>query len=150
MLTKVISGGQTGVDRLGLDAAKEAGIETGGMAPRNYRTERGSDLSLKDYGLTESISYGYTIRTRYNAIISDGTVLFGNLSSPGSLQTIQVCKKFNKPYLENPTCQQLVDWIQENRIYTLNVAGNRSSNLTVERMEDIYSTLRNAFLSLKK
>ena len=36
---KIISGGQTGVDRLALDVAKSLNIATGGTAPKGYLTE---------------------------------------------------------------------------------------------------------------
>ena len=57
---KVISGGQVGADRIGLEEAKKLGFETGGTAPHKYLTSKGSDLSLKDFGLTE-ISNAETI-----------------------------------------------------------------------------------------
>lgn len=34
MLKKIISGGQTGVDQIALDIAKQLGIETGGTAAK--------------------------------------------------------------------------------------------------------------------
>ena len=53
MITKVISGGQTGADRAGLFAARKFAIETGGYAPRGWLTESGTAPWLADYGLTE-------------------------------------------------------------------------------------------------
>jgi len=46
LLNKIISGGQTGVDKAALIAAKEARYSTGGTAPRDYHTTNGSDYSL--------------------------------------------------------------------------------------------------------
>lgn len=51
--TKIISGGQTGIDRLGLEVGKELGLETGGTTTPGYYTENGRDESLKDFGVTE-------------------------------------------------------------------------------------------------
>lgn len=49
--TKIISGGQTGIDRLGLEVGKELGLETGGTTTPGYYTENGRDESLKDFGV---------------------------------------------------------------------------------------------------
>ena len=65
-IKKVISGGQTGADRAGLEAAKKAGIETGGYCPKDYLTEKGPDKSLKGFGLIETETREYTERTELN------------------------------------------------------------------------------------
>ena len=44
MITKVVSGGQTGVDRAALDVAREQGIPSGGWCPKGRRAEDGSIL----------------------------------------------------------------------------------------------------------
>lgn len=67
------------------------------------------------------------IRTAKNVKYSDGTVLFGNTSSPGSRLTIRLCKQYGKPCLTNPTIEQLRRWLEEYQIRILNVAGNRVS-----------------------
>src|SRR6202048_4695652 len=41
MLRKIISGGQTGADRAGLDFAIEKGLEHGGYVPRGRKAEDG-------------------------------------------------------------------------------------------------------------
>lgn len=132
LLTKIISGGQTGADRAGLDAAKELGIATGGKCPRLFRTETGSDPSLKQYGLTETASSDYTERTRLNVLDSDGTVIFadvsnGKITSRGSLLTLKTARENDKPCVVNPTGAELVKWIKSNNISVLNVAGNREN-----------------------
>lgn len=147
MVKKVISGGQTGADRIGLEIAKELGIETGGTAPKYFKTENGSDKSLKDFGLVEDDSSDYNPRTEKNIIDSDGTVIFGNTKSAGSKLTIQLLKKHTKKYIENPTIEKLKEFIIENNIEVLNVAGNRASKLDLAQMNTIKITLRN---SLKK
>lgn len=63
LVEKIISGGQTGADRGGLEAARTLGIPTGGTAPRGYLTETGPDESLREFGLTESKSSAYVVRT---------------------------------------------------------------------------------------
>lgn len=126
-LKRIISGGQTGADRAGLEIAKELGLETGGWAPKGYRTEHGADHSLKDFGLYEHTSFSYPPRTRLNVRDSGGTVLFGNMHSPGCRLTIRYCRELLKPHLENPTASELRSWLKHYQIEVLNVAGNRES-----------------------
>ncbi len=81
LVKKVISGGQTGVDRAALDAAVELGIAIGGWLPKGRRTEDGP-LDAK-YPLLEMATSDYPSRTRQNTIDSDTTlilVLGGRLS----------------------------------------------------------------------
>lgn len=147
---KVISGGQKGVDRIGLEAARSSGIETGGWAPYNFQTEDGPDLTLRDFGLRQlGGTRGYAARTEQNVIDGDGTVLFGDMSSSGSKMTIGFCKKHSKPYIINPTAASLRDWLFANNIQTLNVAGNRASKLTKAQMTAYWNTLKLAFIYWK-
>jgi hypothetical protein len=56
LITKLVSGGQTGADRAALEAAESLGITTGGWAPRDFQTCAGKDLSLKTrFHLTELV-----------------------------------------------------------------------------------------------
>lgn len=131
-LTKIISGGQTGVDRAGLEAARVTGIETGGWAPKGFRTLNGNDLSLRDlYNLKEIDSYSYAARTELNVLHSDGTIRIAkNFFSPGELCTLKNIKLHNKPYFDIPVKDEMIpyrlisDWLIHNNISTLNVAGN--------------------------
>lgn len=142
---KIISGGQTGIDQLGLKVAKELGIPTGGTAPKGFRTELGPYPSLgEDYGLVESAFSDYGPRTLQNVLDSDGTVLFGEMGSTGSRLTISLCKNHNKPYILNPTADELRDWLKDNNIKDLNVAGNRGSNLTTGYLLGVRKTLKSA------
>jgi len=128
MINKIISGGQTGADIGGLLAAKELNIPTGGTAPKGYRTELGSNFDLRDiFNLSEHSSDRYPPRTASNVKNSDGTALFGNMNSPGCKMTIKFCQQMNKPYIINPSVNQLREWINLNNIRILNCAGNRAS-----------------------
>ena len=74
---RIISGGQTGVDQMALEAAHTHGLVTGGMVPKRFITENGSDPTLVRFGLTEHPSSSdYPPRTRYNVKNSDYTVIF--------------------------------------------------------------------------
>lgn len=156
-VTKIISGGQTGVDTIGLQVAKELGIETGGTAPKKFLRERGYDNEdISSYGLTEitdeeQADYtrrkgktdAYTGRTELNVRNSDGTVYFStNADSAGKIATKRAADEFGKPFIENPTAEELKQWLIDNNIQTLNVAGNRGSKL--QNGEEIKTILREA------
>ena len=87
---KIISGGQTGVDRGALDAAVETGIECGGTCPAGRIAEDG--IIPEKYPLTELDSTVYSDRTRKNVIDSDATLIvhFGQLAG-GTAFTRQCC-----------------------------------------------------------
>lgn len=128
MVKKIISGGQTGADQGGLAAARELGIETGGTAPLGWKTEDGPEPALAGYGLVESKEANYSARTVMNVKDSDGTVIFStSLGSTGTKLTIHWTEQLKRPYILNPTPEQLREWADENNIQTLNVAGNRAS-----------------------
>ena len=66
--------------------------------------------------------------------LADGTVVFGDARSPGSMLTIRLCRRHGRPCLTIPpdaapdqAARQLRAWLDEHRIATLNVAGNRAS-----------------------
>lgn len=127
MSLKIISGGQTGADVGGLAGAKACGVETGGWMPEGWRTDEGPRPEYKDlYGMKVTTDWRYPPRTRLNVEESDGTVLFGNVNSPGCKLTLKYCHTLHKPDpLVNPTPEELWEWIEELGISTLNVAGNR-------------------------
>ena len=145
-VTKVISGGQTGVDTLGLIVARALGIETGGIAPKGYKTEEGSAKQLlSDFGLTESSSENYTVRTEENVINSDGTVYFAEDKDSKGLKLTKARALINgKPFLVNPSAKELVSWMRTNKINILNIAGNRKSKLTNAQLNNIENILKEA------
>lgn len=122
-LKRVISGGQTGADKAGLVCAKRIGLETGGTAPKGYRTNKGPDYELRDiYGLVEDESSAYPPRTIKNVRNSDATLWFGR-KSPGYWCTFNACKAWGKPFHENPTDDEVRQFA--NDYETWNIAGNR-------------------------
>lgn len=155
--TKIISGGQTGIDRLGLEIGKELGLETGGTTTPGYYTENGPDISLQEFDVTEiapELQDGkkgkefYLPRTEQNVINSDGTVYFStDEDSAGRIATQRFAKAHNKPFLLNPTSQELAQWLVDNNINTLNVAGNRGSKVSPEFDSQVRETIRSAFKS---
>lgn len=147
MLKKVISGGQTGVDKIGLEVAHGLGFRTGGSAPKGFKTEDGVDLTLKNFGLVETTHSSYNYRTWINVAQSDATVLFGDMSSAGSKLTLSYLQ--GRKHIINPTPSQLVDFIMQNKVETLNVAGNRRSKLTDAQVRTIRLVLEEAFKKFK-
>jgi hypothetical protein len=141
-LRKVISGGQTGADRTGLECAKALGLETGGYAPRGYRTESGNDRSLKDFGLEETAASDYPTRTRLNAVNSDCTVWFGRTTSAGFRCTDKGCSDAHKVMFVNPSPEKFRELC--NLYEVINIAGNRAST-----NPDVIGQVREAFAALK-
>jgi len=133
LVEKIISGGQTGVDRGALDFALEMGFECGGWCPRGRIAEDGTIPHR--YPLTESDSRKYQVRTRKNVLESDGTlILFAAELSGGTALTKHYAQQAGKPVflynLDAPTPHQEVrDWLKRYQITTLNVAGPRESNV---------------------
>jgi hypothetical protein len=131
MVTKVVSGGQTGVDRAALDVALAQGIPCGGWCPKGRRAEDGSICTR--YPVTETPSVDYAQRTEWNVRDSDGTlILTRGPATGGTALTIEVARRFGKPCLiinldDQPIPSTVRAWTDENRINTLNIAGPRES-----------------------
>ncbi len=133
-LTKIVSGGQTGVDRGALDAALAAGLPCGGWCPANRRAEDGP--IPQRYPLTPLPGGGYRDRTRQNLIDSDGTaILFFGLLAGGTKLTRDSCMREKKPFVvldaklitEAAAAAAIIRFVGENQVSTLNVAGPRLS-----------------------
>jgi len=149
-LQMIKSGGQTGADMGGLDAARHLGIPTGGHAPYGWRIclpdgTDGSNPQLADYGLVEHESREYPPRTKLNAQNSDGTVWFGYDRSPGAKLTIKSVKAASKHLIINPTPEDLLLWCERNNIEVLNVAGNRESDDNPGIYQRTYDAIVEAF-----
>eukprot|EP00755_Sulcionema_specki_P038332 Sspe_Gene.110671::Locus_91741_Transcript_1_1_Confidence_1.000_Length_689::g.110671::m.110671 len=131
LVQKVVSGGQTGVDRAALDAGLELGIPVGGWCPKGRRAEDGP--IDERYPLKETATSNYMERTEQNIIDSDGTlVLYWEqlMKKGGTALTIRLADKHAKPCLvldvsESPDAAILQDWVAKHHISTLNVAGPR-------------------------
>jgi len=141
-LRKVISGGQTGADQAGIIEARKLGLETGGWAPRGWRTEDGAAPWLEEYGLKQHPSSRYPPRTIANVNDSDCTFWFGNIGSPGYWCTRNACVAAGKPFKLAATSSLRVE---AESYEVINIAGNRlSKNPTV------YQTVVDAFATLKE
>ncbi len=145
-LTRIISGLQKNVDQYGIEAAKALGLDYGGTVNRGFKVVPDGSNSpnfeeFKASGNWEEIdSQWYPDRTKANAQNADGTVWFGKGDSKGYNATKNYAKE---PWIENPTSIELREWIMDNDIKTLNVAGNRSYG-TEELGEKAKNTIINA------
>ena len=129
---RVISGGQTGVDRGALDAALVVGIEHGGWCPRGRLAEDGR--IPERYHLQETASAEYVVRTEQNVIISEATlILHVGTVSGGTKLTRRLSNKHQRPCLlveliDSPDPGETRQWLEELEVEILNVAGPRESS----------------------
>lgn len=133
-IERVVSGGQTGVDRAALDAAAELSVAAGGWCPAGRLAEDGA--IPERYRLVETPTDGYEERTRWNVRDSDATlVLTVGRPSGGTAYTIECARECARPYFvldlhASPAeRRRVVAWLAANRIRTLNVAGPRESKV---------------------
>jgi hypothetical protein len=131
-VARIVSGGQTGVDRGALDAAVALGIPHGGWCPRGRRAEDGR-VPLR-YDLRETESSRYDIRTERNILDADGTLILheGPLTA-GTALTRRLAAMHGKPLrlvdLTAPLDDDAVrHWLLNAKIGVLNVAGPRESS----------------------
>ncbi len=131
MLQRILSGGQTGVDRAGLDAAIETGLPIGGWCPKERWSEDGR---IPDrYDLAKTPLADAAQRTEWNIRDSDGTLVltFGEPMG-GTALTLRLAREHRKPSHVvdlggHPDPEAAMAWLEENGIRVLNVAGPRES-----------------------
>ena len=131
---KIISGGQTGVDRAALDVALKNGIDCGGWCPAGRLDEVGR---IPDrYPVRELEHGGFTERTLQNVKDSDGTVIIYSAKlSGGTEQTVRFCVEQQQPHQlidaskisAEKSARSIADLVRKHKIDMLNVAGPRQS-----------------------
>lgn len=133
MELKIVSGGQTGVDRAALDAANQLGYETGGWCPKGRVAEDGP--IPPGYLLRETPDRGYPQRTEWNVRDSDATLIVTEgPPSGGTAFTIRMAEKHSRAWkLVSPDADEtelaaIAVWLRGRAIHVLNVAGPRESN----------------------
>lgn len=131
---KIISGGQTGVDRAALDVALQHGIACGGWCPSGRLDEYGKIPAR--YPVQELRQGDYSARTRQNVSESHGTVIiYDRQLSGGSAETVRFCRELNRPHqlidtsaVSAETAADLIrDFLAKHKIDILNIAGPRQS-----------------------
>lgn len=133
-MLKLISGGQTGVDRAALEAALKLGLPHGGWCPKGRVAEDGE--VPRRYQLDETKSNGYVQRTSWNVRDADATVIISpeDKLGRGSALTVREAVEQSKPYLvltgadlaDKPA--RLASFLLEHKVKVLNVAGPRASS----------------------
>ena len=137
---KIVSGGQTGVDRGGLQAAMDMGLAWGGWAPKGWRSEDGTIPPLYRANMQELGSANYLVRTRRNVADSHATLIITNTYplSGGTLKTRFFCEEMMRSHFvvsldEADAVGKVQRWLaqffaQEHPVpLVLNVAGPRES-----------------------
>ncbi len=133
---KVITGGQTGVDRGALDAALDLNLQCGGWCPEGRLAEDGT--IPEQYPLQELEGGDYRDRTRKNVLDADGTaIIYFNELEGGTESTLDDCVQLDRPYkLINGSDVQpgqaaklIADFVRETGVHTLNIAGPRASKV---------------------
>ncbi len=131
---KIFSGGQTGVDRAGLDVAIELGIAHGGWCPKGRMAEDGR--IPKKYELQEIDSINYAKRTIMNVLDSSATLIITRKDmGKGTLLTKNIAEKNKKPLLiiqinvqvSQKKVDEITEWLKKTNPQILNIAGPRES-----------------------
>lgn len=148
---KIISGGQTGVDRAALDAAISCGLPYGGAIPKGRLTEAGP-LDRNYDQMTELPSASYPTRTAQNVADAAATLII-TTGSPdrGTALTIALAGRYGRPCLtidmdlipDTQAVECVCAWLSRTAPDVLNVAGPRES-----RFPGIYARTRRILTSV--
>jgi hypothetical protein len=128
---RIVSGGQTGVDRGALDAAIELNLPHGGWCPLGRLAEDG--FIPTKYALRQTDTDRYSDRTERNLLDADGTlILYRRQMTGGTELTHLLCRRHGRPVLtvdldDTVDLIAIRQWLVQERIVALNVAGPRES-----------------------
>ncbi len=129
---RILSGGQTGVDRAALDVALALGIPCGGWCPKGRRAEDGP--IDQRYPLLETDGSDHGERTRRNVTDADATLILAPQPLTGGSALTRVCaEKLSKvllviePSTADGARATVAGWLAEYAPEVLNVAGPRES-----------------------
>ncbi len=126
----IVSGGQTGVDRAALDAARATGLAVGGWCPRGRWAEDGRINGR--YPLRETPLARVCQRTLWNIRDSDGTLVLARARPRGGTAlTVRAATVARPRVVVDPAdtgaVRRVHAWLAANRIRWLNVGGPRAS-----------------------
>ena len=156
-LHKVISGGQSGVDRAALEAALAASLAIGGWCPRGRWAEDGK-IDLR-YPLRPAPLTRPCCRTLLNLRDSDGTLVLVRSRPKGGTALTMKALGYSRPRIVvDPTMANSLRrtrwWLIRNQISCLNIGGPRASedpkiyNLALHFLDELFQTA--PFLSRKR
>ena len=143
MISRIISGHQTGVDLGAIDAAISLNISHGGYVPARFDATNKIRYPFNEDGpldtpYLEGVSYtdaeNYPVRTRYNVEAGDQTVIFYRSElGRGSQLTLRILKELGKEYygpydLATANIGQTINELVVCLTGTVNWAGTRESN----------------------
>lgn len=129
MIEKIISGGQTGVDRAALDVAMANGIDCGGSCPAGRAADDGP--IPERYPLVETVEHDHFVRTGNNVRDADATLLlYRQRLHGGTAYAVEMARHMDKPVLAidvdaSPDAAAVADWIRSLQIGTLHIGGQR-------------------------
>lgn len=153
LVRKIISGGQTGVDRAALDFAISVGLPHGGKVPRGFAAEDGTIDRERYPGLVETPVAEPEFRTEQNVQDSDGTLVITDGSPDrGTVVTIRRANELRKPHLVVDLSRlslpsaiaDVREFVRRHRIDVLNVAGPRESHVECGIYQDAFKLLATA------
>ena len=150
---KIISGGQTGVDRAALDVALRHGINCGGSCPAGRLDEFG--IIPDHYRVQELQGGSFAARTLQNVKDSDATVVIYLAELRGGTeQSVRFCVELERPYQSidastiatEDAAKLIMDFVRKNKIDILNIAGPRQSEWPegydyISRVLEIFLTI---------
>jgi len=132
MIDKIISGGQTGVDRAALDVAMANGIACGGSCPAGRAADDGP--IPERYPLIETVENDHMVRTGNNVRDSDATLLlYRDHLHGGTAYAVEMARHMDKPVLavnlnDSPDADAVADWIRSLDIRMLHIGGQREKS----------------------
>ncbi|MCA7960597.1 putative molybdenum carrier protein [Burkholderia multivorans] len=143
-IQRILSGGQTGVDRAALDFAIARQIPHGGWCPAGRRAADGV-LDAR-YQLMETESSGYRQRTKRNVLDADATlIIYRDRIEGGSLLTRDLATGHGKPLLlcdlHDPAEELLAawqDWLLSQRAHYWSFFGARNMSRSDARCATPY------------
>lgn len=141
----VISGGQTGVDSLGLQAGTVLGLPCFSVMPLGCRKEIKTESEYEPYKIIGRVielgSESYRYRTYANVYFCDVTLIWDFCDSDGTKACVLACEKLNKKYLLVKDTRQAIEFLLKNRPKVINIAGNTGNKLSLDTQRQVFNEI---------
>lgn len=154
MLQMIVSNGNNGAAYAGLVAAHDLGVRTGGIASKGYTVimydkQQVPNMLLESrFGLAENDNYCPKDLTYKNILAACGTVWFGSQETEEKEVTYEAAFVNDKPIINNPSAKKLAEFVVNNNIRVLNIAGNITTSINKDIYSRTYITVYEALLML--